>query len=208
MKLSPLIAGSLAAAALAAVTVWFFAHLPGLWVWAAFIGWASYDHSGANRKALLTSSVCMVFGVVMAWLVALVVAGNVLPLSSAVASAVAAGVASFLIVYLSQFMPFSNVPATFYGFASSFAFLLMHEGSFSMSALSTPDLSNVLLCVSVSLLIGSILGVVQQRVAYLLTDAPRRAAEPEATRLTPLTPGPRNSTGNPNASTRARSEFQ
>lgn len=185
MSLSPLIAGSLAAALLAAVTVWAFAHLPGIWVWAAFVGWASYDQSGANRKALLTSSACMVLGVVMAWLVALVVAGNLLPLSSAVASAVAAGVASFIIVYLSRFMPFGNVPATFYGFASSFAFLLMHSASFSMSAMSALDLNNVLLCVSISLLIGSVLGIIHQRLAYFLTDSARRPATPAATRLTP-----------------------
>jgi hypothetical protein len=41
MKLSPLIAGALSAAFLAGVTVWVFAQLSGLWVWAAFIGWAS-----------------------------------------------------------------------------------------------------------------------------------------------------------------------
>jgi hypothetical protein len=192
MKFSPLIAGSLAAAFLAGVTVWVFAALPGLWVWAAFVGWASYDQSGANRKALLTSSICMVFGVVMAWLVALVVAGGLLPFSSALASAIAAGVASFIIVYVSRFMPFSSVPATFYGFASSFAFLLMHSGSFSLNAMETLDLNNVLLCVSVSLLIGSVLGVVQQRLAFFFTNAQRRAARPEAVRLTPLSQEPRN----------------
>jgi hypothetical protein len=186
MKLSPLIAGSLAAALQAAATVWGFAHLPGIWVWAAFVGWASYDHSGANRKAFVTSSVCMVFGVVMAWLVALVVAGNLLPLSSEVASAIAAGIASFVIIYVSQYIPFSNVPATFYGFASAFAFLLMRSGSFSLSAMKALDLANVLLCVSVSLLIGSVLGVVHQRLAYALTEAPRRPARPEAARLTPI----------------------
>jgi len=189
MKLSPLIAGSLAAALLAAITVWAFNYLPGLWVWAAFVGWASYDHSGADRKALLTSSVCMVFGVTMAWLVALAVAGNVLPLSSAVASAVTAGVASFIIVYVSRFMPFSNVPATFYGFASAFAFLLMHSGSFSTSAMSAPDLNNVLLCVPASLLIGSVLGVIHQRLAYLFTEGRQRPTKPEAMRLTPVNLG-------------------
>jgi Protein of unknown function (DUF1097) len=66
VNLSPLIAGALSAAGLAAATVLAFSGLLGLWVWAAFVGWASYDHSGANRKALLTSSICMVFGVVMA----------------------------------------------------------------------------------------------------------------------------------------------
>ena len=63
-----------------------------------FTGRASYDQSGANGRALLTSSVCMVFGVVMAWLVALTVASGVLAMQSALASAVAAGVASFFIV--------------------------------------------------------------------------------------------------------------
>jgi hypothetical protein len=64
VNLSPLIAGALSAAGLA--TVLAFSDPLGVWVWAAFVGWASYDHSGANRKALLTSSICMVFGVVMA----------------------------------------------------------------------------------------------------------------------------------------------
>jgi hypothetical protein len=70
--LSPLVAGALSAAIVAGVTVWTFAQLPGLWVWAAFVGWASYDNSGADRKALFTSSTRVVFGAVMAWLVALV----------------------------------------------------------------------------------------------------------------------------------------
>jgi Protein of unknown function (DUF1097) len=68
---------------------------------------------------------CMVFGVVMAWLVALVVAGGVVPIADSIASAVAAAVASFIIVCVSRYLPFSNVPATFYGFASAFAFLLL-----------------------------------------------------------------------------------
>jgi hypothetical protein len=35
-------------------------------VWAAFIGWASYDHSGASTQAVVRSSAALVFGVVMA----------------------------------------------------------------------------------------------------------------------------------------------
>lgn len=93
MKLSPLFAGALSAAIIAGITVWTFAQLTGLWVWAAFVGWASYDHSGANRKALFTSSTCMIFGVVMAWLVALVVAGGVVPIANSITSAIAAAVA-------------------------------------------------------------------------------------------------------------------
>lgn len=175
-------AGAVAAALLAAATVWVFSLLPGLWVWGAFIGWASYDQSGANRRGFMTSCVCMVFGVVMAWLVALSVAGDILPLPSAAASALAAGIASFIIVYVSVYAPFANVPATFYGFASAFAFLLLKPGTFAVAALSSMDLGNVLICVATSLLIGSILGVIQQQLAMRLTEPPRRSERP---RLTP-----------------------
>lgn len=186
MRLSPLLAGALSAAIIAGITVWAFAHLPGLWVWAAFVGWASYDQSGADRKALFTSSTCMAFGVVMAWLVALVAAVNVVPISSSNASALAAAVASFIIVWVSRYLPFSNVPATFYGFASAFAFLLLVPGAFSMEAMTAKDLHNVLICVSISLLIGSLLGVVHQRFASLLTAPEQRSQQPPATRLSPL----------------------
>jgi hypothetical protein len=106
--LSPLIAGALSAAIVAGVTVWIFAQLPGLWVLAAFVGWASYDNSGADRRALFTSSTCVVFGAVMAWLVALVVAAGIVPIASSIASALAAAVASFIIVWISQFLPFQR----------------------------------------------------------------------------------------------------
>jgi hypothetical protein len=186
VKLSPLFAGALSAAIIAGITVWTFAQLPGLWVWATFVGWASYDHSGADRKALFTSSTCMVFGVVMAWLVALVVAAGVVPIPSSIASAIAAAVASFIIVCVSRYLPFSNVPATFYGFAASVAFLLLMPRAFSMEAMTANDLRNVLICVPVSLLIGSVLGVVHQLFASLLTAPELLPVPPVATRLTPL----------------------
>jgi hypothetical protein len=48
MKLSRLIAGALSAALLTGMTVWVFAQFSGLLVWAAFIGWASYDRPNTN----------------------------------------------------------------------------------------------------------------------------------------------------------------
>jgi hypothetical protein len=182
MTVSPLVAGALSAAILAGITVWAFTLLPGLWVWAAFVGWASYDHSGADREAFFTSSACMVFGAVMAWLVAIAVAADIVPIASSIASAFAAAAASFIIVCFSQYRPLSNVPATFYGFASAFAFLLLLPGAFSMERMTAVNLGNVLISVPVSLLIGSLLGVLHQQVASLLTAQEQR---PETTRLTP-----------------------
>ncbi len=168
MKLSPSMAGPLSAAIVAGATVAIFSQLAGLWVWAAFIGWASYDQSGEDRRALLISSTCMVFGVVMAWLVALTVAAGELPGGSVLVSSVAAALASFLIVWVARYRTLSDVPATFYGFASAFAFLLLSPGAFAMLPLTSVGLQNVLLCVPISLLIGSGLGVVQLRLSEAL----------------------------------------
>ncbi|HET6219555.1 MAG TPA: DUF1097 domain-containing protein [Acidobacteriaceae bacterium] len=175
MNLKTLPAAALAAAILAAVSVWAFAALPGLLIWAAFIGWASFDQSGANRKAFLTSSVCMIFGVIMAWIVAVSVAGEWLHLRSSVSSALAAGVASFFIVLASRFELLSNVPATFYGFASAFAFVTLAPNAFSMAAMTRGNLNNVLLVVPISLLIGSGLGALHGYLAGTLT-APEHLA--------------------------------
>ena len=185
-RLTPLAAGALAAAIVAGATVWTFAQFPTLLVWAAFLGWASYDQSGADRRALISSSACAVFGVVMAWLVAVAVQLHVVPGPSSIASAVDAGVASFAIVYASRWFPLSNVPASFCGFASTFAVLMLAPAASTLNALTSASVSNVLVCVPVSLLIGSVLGVIHQRVASQLTDhrlRARSAAKP--IRLTP-----------------------
>src|SRR5437868_3192464 len=87
-------------------------------LWAAFTGWASYDNNDADRKALVESSASMLLGLAMAWCVALVVAEQWLPRGHAVSRALAAGVASLLIVLTSAFAAVGRVPAAFYGFAS------------------------------------------------------------------------------------------
>jgi hypothetical protein len=180
MHLSSLLAAALAAALVAAAAVLAFSYLPALFVWAALIGWASYDHSGAGTQAAVRSSAALVFGVVMAWMVAIVVATGTLPLSVPLATAISAGVASFLIVIASRVTYLSVVPAAFYGFASTFAYLSLAPGAFTIGAMIAPGWKNAVVSVPISLLIGAGLGVVHGRLAKVLaaggTEAtPRRA---------------------------------
>ena len=98
-----------------------FSQLSGLFVWVSFIGWASYDHSGANLKGLLRSSAGLVFGVMIAWCVVIAVASGILPLGTTLATAVCAAIAPVAIVLASAAPVLSTVPAAFYGFASTFA---------------------------------------------------------------------------------------
>jgi Protein of unknown function (DUF1097) len=176
MNLSSLTAAALAAALVAAASVFAFSATPDLFVWAAFVGWASYDHSGATAQAALRSSAALVFGVVMAWAVAIVVATGTLPLSASLATAVAAGIASFLIVLASARPVLSVVPATFYGFASTLAYLSLSPGAFRIGALTSLGWKNAIVVVPVSLLIGTGLGVVHGWLAKVLVAGESGAA--------------------------------
>ncbi len=180
VKLSSLAAAAVAAAFVAAASVLAFSYLTDLFVWAAFIGWANYDHSGANPQAAMRSSAALVFGVVMAWMVAIAVTTDALPLTLPLATAISAGMASFLIVIASRVSCLSIVPATFYGFASTFAYLGLAPGAFTTDAMTTPGWKNVLLSVPVSLLIGTGLGMMHGWLAKIFAGggaycAPRRA---------------------------------
>ena len=107
----------------------------------------------------------------MAWCVAAVVAAGTLPLGSALATAVTAAGASFAIVLASATPLLSVVPATFYGFASTFAYVSLASGASSIEALTRPDAQNVLVTLPVSLLIGSALGVAYGWLAKALRGA-------------------------------------
>jgi hypothetical protein len=168
MSLSTLTAAALAAALVAAASVLAFSAMPHLFVWAAFIGWASYDHSGATPQAALRSSAALVFGVVMAWAVAVVVATGTLPMTAPKATAVAAALASFLIVLASALPILNTVPATFYGFASTFAYLSLVPEAFTISAMTAFSWENAIVAVPVSLLIGTCLGIAHGWLAQLL----------------------------------------
>ena len=183
MNPSSLLATALAAALVAAASVLAFSSVPALLVWAAFIGWASYDHSGATWRAALRSSAALVFGVVMAWAVAMVVAAHVLPLAAPLVTAIAAGAASFLIVLASARPIFGIVPATFYGFASTFAYLSLTSEAFTISAMTALSWSNAVVAVSVSLLIGTGLGIAQGRLASALAVGKSGTSPSRALRL-------------------------
>jgi hypothetical protein len=183
MNLSSLTAAAVAAAIVTAITVLAFSRMPDLPVWAAFIGWASYDHSGASPQALLRSSAGLVLGVVMAWTVALVVASGTLPLPAPLAIAVTAALASFVIVMVSRVPLLSIVPAAFYGFASTFAYVSLAPGAFTVSALTGLGGQNALAVVPISLLVGTGLGVAHGWLAKVLATDGTGAAPQRALRL-------------------------
>jgi hypothetical protein len=83
-------------------------------------------------------------------------------------TAAIAGIASFLIVIASQLPSLRVVPAAFYGFAATFAYLSLSPGAFSVEVLTSPSLRNAAFSVPVSLLVGTGLGIVHTWLASAL----------------------------------------
>lgn len=168
---------AIAGAIVASVATWAFLSFPGLLIWAAFIAWAGFHHSGGTRSVIGKTLLCLAFGVVLAWIVSmLVLANSTLPMPLAAAALVALVVP--IIIGLSKFEAFNIVPAVFYGFASGFAFLTQTPGAFSVAALTHLGLNNVLIVVPVSMAIGVALGIVQIKIASVIQ--PTSGLQPEA----------------------------
>jgi Protein of unknown function (DUF1097) len=145
VNLSSLTAAALAAALVAAASVLAFSPMPDLFVWATFIGWASYDHSGATPLAALHSSAALVFGVVMAWAVAIVVAAG-----AAERLACNGRHRRHRLVLDRPGVGSTDPkgrPPTFCGFASTFAYLGFVPGAFSISAMTAFNRQNAIVVV-------------------------------------------------------------
>ena len=105
----------------------------------------------------------------MAWLVAIIVAPRWSSANATLLTATIAGIASFLIVIASCVPLLRVVPAAFCGFASTFAYLSLSPGAFTVDALTSLNLRNAILSVPVSLLIGTGLGIVHTLLASAFT---------------------------------------
>mgnify|MGYP001566206216 FL=1 len=64
---------SLSIGVLGGLAAWAFLSLGGILIWAAFLGWACFFHTGGDNNALRNTIVGNVFGSVSAWIAAVVI---------------------------------------------------------------------------------------------------------------------------------------
>jgi hypothetical protein len=143
----------------------------GLLIWAGFIAWACFFHAGGDANAFKTTVVCNLFGAVCAWVAALLILS---PMTAALSTPVWAGIIVGLTVFVlclgAHIKAFSSIPASVYGYASVFAFLLgnMSE-NMTKEKLMSGSMANALILVFVSMLVGAIFGFVSGKVGAALT---------------------------------------
>jgi hypothetical protein len=184
-----LIALSLSIAVLGAI--WAFLALGPLagfvLVWAGFVAWGCFFHSGGDNKALVKTIAGNAYGVVIAWIALLIIVNVSIEALGVVWPAVVVGVTVFLLVIVASIEPLSAVPANVYGYASTVAYSL-HQASAPGAAagdagtgplqnLVSASFENPLVLLIVSMVIGAVFGYVSGQVANALTKKDESAEE-------------------------------
>jgi hypothetical protein len=164
-----LVALSLSIGILGAIATFvFLKFMTSYLIWAAFIAWACFFHTGGNTDALKKTIICNIFGAICAWVAALLLVTVAPP--GPVSAAVVVGV-TVMVMCLGAHLPaLATIPASVYGYASVFAFLLGNAATnLTKEALTAASPANALVAVTASMFVGALFGLASGKLAGALT---------------------------------------
>jgi hypothetical protein len=168
--MSQLVALSIAIAVLAAIATWAFLAVGSVLIWAAFLAWACFFHTGGDQNALKKTIVGNIFGVICGWVAAVVILG--VPLANSLTLPVWAGIVvgfTVVVLCLAAHAGLLNViPASVYGYAATFAFLLQTPEKLTLPKLTSASMENALIVVPVSMVIGALFALASGRLGAAL----------------------------------------
>jgi hypothetical protein len=134
-------------------------------VWVGFIAWACYFHTGGDTAALQKTIAGMSFGAVMAGIALYLVGSGMLAGLGALAVPVIIAVTVFPLVIVAGANLLSVVPANVYGYAATAGYALSKADAGSVTAM---DLSNPVLLVIVSTILGAVFGMASGKLSGVL----------------------------------------
>ncbi len=159
--MSQLVALSVSIGILGAVATYLYLTV-GLLIWAGFIAWACYFHSGADGSALKNTIVCNAFGAFCAWVAALIILSAP---SGTLWAAIIVGLTVLAMCLGSQIKAFALIPASVYGYATIFAYLLQTPETMAKEKLMSAGLANALILVIISMALGALFGWASGKMA-------------------------------------------
>jgi Protein of unknown function (DUF1097) len=173
------VALSLSIASLA--TLWAFLALGPLSgfviIWAGFIAWACFFHSGANCEALVKTVLGNAYGVLIAWIALLTIVYVPLSNFGAIWQAIVVGITVFFLIIVGTIHPLSAVPANISGYAAVIAYSLRPPFAGPLHNLLSPSFANPLPLLFVSMVTGALFGYISNQLASKMTKGTRRAAK-------------------------------
>jgi hypothetical protein len=144
-------------------------------VWAVFLGWASFFHCGGDVNALKNSTINNIFGCACGWVAALLIVTVPAP-SLVPRAAIVVGITVIVLVLAANLKALSAIPAGFYGYAATFAFLLMTKDALTVPSLTGLNMQNGFIAVALSMLVGNVFGIVSAKLSAALQPAVPKAA--------------------------------
>jgi hypothetical protein len=151
----------------------------GLQIWAAFIAWACFFHCGGKEGGLSKTIVHNAFGAVMGWIALMLV--TQVPLAATLGLPVWAGICVaitvFILVMAANNFSLSDIPASVFGYASLVALALAGN---KLDALTAVSLTNPLVNIVLSMIIGALFGYASEKVAGALSGPPAQSAPTKA----------------------------
>lgn len=143
-------------------------------VWAGFVAWGCFFHTGGDDKALTKTIAGNVYGIVIAWIALLIIVNVPVASLGTVWPAIVVGVTVFLLVIVASIEPLSVVPANVYGYASTVAYSLhqatdAEAGTGPLANLASGSFQNPLVLLIVSMVIGALFGFISAKLAGAMT---------------------------------------
>ena len=150
-------------------------------IWAVFIGWGAFFALGGNQDALKNTIVCGIFGVIMAWLSAVVILS--VPLAEQLGlplwAGIVVGVAVLILCLAANVPALSAIPGSVFGYASTFGYLLQTPDMFAKDALYAAAATNPLIIMSISLAVGAGFGLLSSKLGAAWTGEEAAATPAE-----------------------------
>jgi Protein of unknown function (DUF1097) len=143
----------------------------GLQIWAAFIAWACFYHTGGKEGGLMTTIACNILGVIIGWLALIGVTQLAGSLGVPLAAGICVAIGAAAIVLFANIPTFSAIPATVYGFGCVAGFTLLAHGKLD-TLYSGAINDNPLMNIVASMVIGAAFGYVSEKVGGMLAASP------------------------------------
>lgn len=141
-------------------------------VWAGFVSWGCFFHSGGDEKALKTTIVGNAYGAVIAWIALLIIVNVPVEALGTVWPALVVGATVFLLVIVASVDLLSSVPANVYGYACTVAYSLHQpsaDGVGPLQNLASPNFENPLVLLIASMVVGALFAFASGRLAKAMT---------------------------------------
>ena len=137
-------------------------------VWAGFIAWGCFFHSGGDNNALAKTIVGTIYGAIIGWIALLIVVKVPVPALGTFWPAIVVGVTVFFLVIVASIDLLSAVPANVYGYAAIVGYTLSKGAT---GALTAGSAANPLVLMIISLIIGALFGYASGKLAGVLTSS-------------------------------------